>query len=122
MKGGEVFDSRTKLRWQRCSVGQRWKEGLGCVGVILQMSFKGAALRATAGWRLPTRDELASLVASHCTNPAINEDVFPDMELPKLSYWTSTDSGGSVLYVDFADGTVHPSGPTDLDSVRLVKK
>lgn len=122
VKAGEVYDKKTGLTWQRCSVGQRWKAGLGCVGVILQMTWKEAQLRETALWRLPTRDELASLIATNCSNPAINETVFPDMELPKLWYWTSTESGGSVLYVAFGGGSVRESGPSDLDAVRLVKK
>lgn len=122
VKAGEVYDRKTKLTWQRCSVGQKWKEGLGCVGVILQMTWKEAMLLETPVWRLPTRDELASLVASNCENPAINEEVFPDMELPKLWYWTSTESGGSVLYVGFSGGAVHESGPSDFDAVRMVKK
>jgi hypothetical protein len=33
IQGDTVYDKKTDLTWQRCSVGQRWAEGKGCVGV-----------------------------------------------------------------------------------------
>ena len=39
LKGGEAYDKKTDLTWQRCSIGQRWKEGTGCVGVIKQLDW-----------------------------------------------------------------------------------
>jgi len=99
-----VYDHQTNLTWQRCSVGQRWKEQLGCVGVIRQMTWQEAMSQATGGWRVPSINELTSLISPTCSNPAINEEVFPDMELDKLWYWTSTDTGSSVWYVAFGTG------------------
>ena len=58
IKGGEVLDQLTHLTWQRCSVGQHWRQELGCVGVIRQMAWTEAMTQAVAGWRLPTLDEL----------------------------------------------------------------
>lgn len=121
IKGGEAYDTVTGLTWQRCSVGQHWTEALGCVGVIRQMSWQEAMARAAGGWRLPTIDELKTLIANNCSNPAINEEVFPDMELYKLWYWTSTDTGTSVWYVAFGSGSVHNADRTDLNAVRLVR-
>jgi hypothetical protein len=121
IKGGEVHDQLTHLTWQRCSVGQHWRQELGCVGVIRQMTWTEAMTQAVAGWRLPTLDELKSLIASNCANPAINEQVFPDMELYKLWYWSSTDTGSSVWYVAFGSGSVHNADRTDLNAVRLVR-
>ncbi len=121
IQGGEVYDSKTHLTWQRCSFGQRWKEGLGCVGVIRQIVWQEAMNQATGGWRLPTVDELKTLIAPTCTNPAINEEAFPDMELDKLWYWTSTDTGSAVWYVAFGTGTVHNADRTDMNAVRLVR-
>jgi hypothetical protein len=121
IQGGEVYDTNTNLTWQRCSFGQRWKQGLGCVGVIRQIGWQEAMNQATGGWRLPTINELKTLIAPACTNPAINEEAFPDMELDKLWYWTSTDTGTSVWYVAFGTGTVHNADRTDLNAVRLVR-
>ena len=119
--GGEVYDRDTNLTWQRCSVGQHWKEDLGCVGVIRQMGWNDAMSQAAGGWRLPTIDELKTLIAPTCANPAINEEAFPDMELDKLWYWTSTDTGSSVWYVAFGTGSVHNANRTDMSAVRLMR-
>lgn len=121
IKGAAVFDRLTHLTWQRCSVGQHWNEALGCVGVIRQMSWKDAMSQAVGGWRLPSVDELKTLIATRCSNPAIDEQAFPDMELYKLWYWSSTDTGNSVWYVAFGTGTVHNADRTDLNAVRLVR-
>ncbi len=118
---GEVYDPLSHLTWQRCSVGQHWTAALGCVGVIKQMSWAEAMKQAGGGWRLPSVDELKTLIASNCSNPAINEEVFPDMELYKLWYWSSTDTGSSVWYVAFGGGSVHNADRTDLNAVRLVR-
>jgi len=121
IKGGEVFDTITHLTWQRCSVGQHWNEHLGCIGVIRQMTWNDAMSQAAGGWRVPTIDELKTLIASDCSSPAINEAVFPDMELYKLWYWTSTDTGSSVWYVAFGGGSVHNADRTDMNALRLVR-
>jgi hypothetical protein len=120
--GGEVYDQKTDLTWQRCSVGQHWKEGTGCVGVIKQMSWDDAKTQAGNGWRLPTRDELTTLIAPTCSKPAINEEAFPDMELDKLWYWTSSPNGSFLVWlVNFADGNSNSYDSTDTGSVRLVR-
>lgn len=85
------------------------------------MSWKEAMSQAAKGWRLPTVDELKTLIVKECSNPAIDEAAFPDMELYKLWYWTSTDTGSSVWYVAFGSGTIHNADRTDLNAVRLVR-
>jgi hypothetical protein len=119
--GAEVYDRKTNLTWRRCSFGQHWKDGLGCVGVIRQITWQEAMNQARGIWRLPTVAELKTLIASNCTNPAINEAAFPDMELDKLWYWTSTDTGSSVWYVAFGTGSVHNADRTDMNALRLVR-
>ena len=39
------------------------------------------------------------------------------MELYKLWYWSSTDTGTSVWYVAFGSGSVHNADRTDLNAV-----
>ena len=122
VRAGEVYDKKTDLTWQRCSVGQRWKDGTGCVGVIKQMTWDEAKGQAGSGWRLPSKDELTTLIAPTCKKPAINEEAFPDLELDKLWYWTSSANGSFLVWlVDFADGNSSSFDSTDAGSVRLVR-
>ncbi len=120
-KSDVVYDKKTDLTWQRCSVGQHWKEGAGCVGVIKQVTWDEAKAQAQNGWRLPSKDELTTLLAPNCSKPAINEQAFPDMELDKLWYWTSSENGAFLAWlVNFADGNTNSYDRTDTGSVRLV--
>lgn len=122
IKGDEVYDKKTDLTWQHCSVGQHWKEGVGCVGVIKQMTWDEAKSQAQNGWRLPSKDELTTLLAPNCSKPAINEEAFPDMELDKLWYWTSSENGSFLAWlVNFADGNANSYDRTDTGAVRLVR-
>jgi Protein of unknown function (DUF1566) len=117
--GALATDRASHLVWQRCSVGQRWTEG-GCIGVVRQMSWQDAMSQGKQGWRLPTKDELLTLVSAS-KDIAIDERVFPDMEFNKLWYWTSTRSESSTWYVAFGGGSAHLGVPGDRNSVRLVK-
>jgi|ERR1700679_202674 Protein of unknown function (DUF1566) len=119
--GAEAHDTVTNLTWQRCSVGQHWTR-TGCVGVVRQMSWTEAMHQGRNGWRLPTKDELLTLVAPAARDPAIDEQVFPDMEINKLWYWSGTEYGSSAWYVAFGSGSAHTAILIDTYAVRLVKK
>lgn len=58
---GSVTSIKTKLIWQRCSVGQRWT-GETCAGEAAAFKWDEAMRLAKDGWRLPTIDELDTLV------------------------------------------------------------
>lgn len=58
---GTVTDIHTKLTWQRCSVGQTWT-GETCAGEASSFKWDDAMQLAKDGWRLPTVDELDTLV------------------------------------------------------------
>lgn len=130
INGGEVYDKKTDLTWARCSVGQRWKEGIGCAGVIKQFTWSEAQQQASGEWRVPNKDELATLIdyprkAQH-QKPTIDEDAFPDMDLGKLGYWSSTPDGASAAWlVSFGFGDVlngnYYGGRIGPYSVRLVR-
>src|SRR2546423_8187735 len=77
-RGGTVYDKETKLTWQRCSVGQQWKEGQGCVGDVALLTWEEAN-KLGGGWRLPSKDELQDLVFQNCPNGqrSVNDEVFP---------------------------------------------
>jgi hypothetical protein len=83
----------------RCSYGQSWRKGDGCDGRVEPVDWDAAmALRVPgdSAWRLPTKEELDSIVEPDCKKPAINEDVFPDTAL--MAYWSSTPSGPSYAW------------------------
>lgn len=120
--GGTVRDLSTGLIWQRCSIGQRWTDENGCVGVIVQMNWAQARSLGSGDWQLPTREELSSLIVPGCTDPALDEQLFPDMELPKLWYWTSSADGIAAWYIAFGGGSARMTSQVVENSVRLVKR
>lgn len=127
----EATDRRTGLIWKRCSAGLEWLgEKDGCAGEILGATPTRAeeiARKAGPGWRVPNADELLSLVARDCGEPAIDKRVFPDVPLDAGGegslYWTTTEAGmlDMLVTVDFRDGTydMHSRGLNYF--VRLVK-
>ncbi|MBZ9611987.1 DUF1566 domain-containing protein [Rheinheimera maricola] len=142
---GSVTDAATKLIWQRCSVGQRWT-GKTCTGEAAKFKWNDAMQQAKDGWRLPTIDELDTLVFcssgqrkpssrpggkyvsetnGYCegnyVEPTINQTAFPNAA-PE-GYWSSSPelNGLNVLRVRFNYGD---AGITSEDShlrVRLVR-
>lgn len=122
IKGGEVYDTQTRLTWARCSVGQVWTEGEGCVGTIQTLTFEQAKQRADATWRLPTVKELVTLVA-WCQHPAINSEVFPNMNMPLITfYWTEAEDNNEFpAIVDFYSGGGTIANRSNPYAVRLVR-
>jgi uncharacterized protein (TIGR02145 family) len=140
---GIVEDTRTKLQWQRCSRGQTWT-GVSCTGKAQEYTWEQANKLAPDGWRLPTRDELASLV--YCSSgkpafwpassggnqgrlcegdslpPAIREDAFPNT--PSKWYWSSSlddRSPDGAWIVNFYNGHVNGNSKGFARYVRLVR-
>jgi hypothetical protein len=132
-----VVDSRTGLMWKKCVQGNL---GAACGGGTPQ-NFSNAAellqnLRDTnlgaptlnqgySDWRIPSRNELASLVKRSCvigsTGAMIVNSVFPATEA--LSFVTSTFDANNLLqywYVEFAQGTVAVGDATG-KRLRLVR-
>lgn len=111
---GQVYDQDTKLTWSRCSVGAVWEAIGGCVGRVKLMRFSDARRAAEIsgnGWRIPTIEELYSLVDHKRSSPLINPEVFQifkNTEEP-MSYWSRSNVEGipSLIYfIDFTDGSV----------------
>jgi len=107
--GDSVYDKKTDLTWARCSVGQRWEEGGGCVGSVNVYTFDHAQKQANGPWRVPTKEELMTLIDhNHADNPQrpmIDEVAFPNMDEKRLKYWTSTSLGSSAGWLlRFIDG------------------
>ena len=84
LKDHLVIDLKTGLEWMRCSVGQRWN-GKNCIGEPVPLNhddmeivIKIANEQLGDGWRLPSKDELLSLVCQSCGIPTINQEIFPN--------------------------------------------
>ena len=123
IRGAEVYDSQTKLTWARCSVGQEWKNG-HCAGDVIYYDFDTAQKQAGNGWRVPSKDELVSLIDPNLKKfPVVDTAAFPDMDANHPWYWSSTPNGSAIAwYVDFTDG--YTSGFIDEANklaVRLVR-
>ena len=121
--GGTVYDKKTNLTWQRCSVGQSWMEGMGCTGAVKNMAWDEAMKQATGGWRLPTKGELETLISRRCSYPAMNDEVFPGMnDIQKLSYWASNENGNwDAWAVGFTYGYSYSGTKLNTFAVRLVR-
>lgn len=118
--GDTVYDKTTNLTWQRCSVGQRWQEPASCVGEARQLTFDEARKTGNGKWRVPTKDELITLI-DDAQKPAIDGVSFPNTQ---VWYWTSTKSEDASLarYVNFNGSVGDYSGYlSSTNSVRLVR-
>ena len=135
---GIVEDIRTKLQWQRCSLGQTWT-GATCAGEATQYDWDEARRIAPKGWRLPTKDELATLI--YCSSgkpaywqpkeggcegaygpPTIWPAAFPNT--PQSWFWSSSPYAGyagSAWGVSFGSGGVYGGGKGYAYCVRLVR-
>ena len=118
--GATVYDKKTDLTWQRCSVGQKWKDGIGCVGIVQTLKSDESMGQATGNWRIPTENELYSLLALNCKNFSINEAVFPDTGVNY--YWSSTADGSYTYMLEFRNGNANFfTTALSAGSLRLVR-
>ena len=94
IQGDTVYDKVTNLTWQRCSVGQQWVVDTGCVGSVGRFTYDDARKLENKIWRLPTKDELESLIdqnrKAQGQKPMININAFPNMT--EFDYWSSTNA------------------------------
>jgi hypothetical protein len=120
-QGDRVYDRKTDLTWQRCSLGQTWQAAAGrCQGAPLRLGFAEALQRQADGWRVPTLDELQSIVRPGA-RPAIDAQAFPDT--PPLYFWATDNRDlAAAWYVRFEDGRANHYYPphTNRDLLRLV--
>jgi hypothetical protein len=95
-ENGLATDPKTGTRWFRCSGGKRFVN-YRCKGEALYLSWDEATAYAIefseksgVKWRLPTNDEMKSIMQPNCIAPAMNENVFLDTEVN--NHWTSSSS------------------------------
>ncbi len=125
---GTVTHHTTGLIWQRCSLGQSW-DGTDCTGTATTLTWKQAlaagaqhTLAGFSDWRLPNKNELASIVEYRCYQPAINNQAFPNT--PSNEYWSSSPynrRSNDAWNVDFYRGHVSFNHKGYSRPVRLVR-
>ncbi|MEI6126829.1 MAG: DUF1566 domain-containing protein [Pseudomonadota bacterium] len=113
---GIVRDNVTGLEWQKATAPgtYSWDEAIAYCGALV--------LGWHDDWRLPTINELASIVDSGGYAPAINATYFPDTR--SSNYWSSSElifDTGSAWLVDFNYGYMDYSNKTDRNYVRAVR-
>jgi c(7)-type cytochrome triheme protein len=133
---GTATDRVTGLNWQRCAVGQRWT-GATCEDEGIKAQIRswfswddalGEVQRLQSrveyrGWRLPTVQELRTLIDRRCNDPSTNLEVFP--RAPAWPFWTATSYRDNLDYawqIDFRNGEVnsHLKATTSYH-IRMVK-
>lgn len=151
VKNETVIDTENKLMWMRCSFGQEW-DGKSCKGsakkIDLFTAFKEARKSTYgrhAGWRVPTKEELLTLV--YCSNgkkvnnnklltddcyikekpfnkPTIQEDVFSKFNLYSGVFLSSSyykDTNTKVWGVSFDSGGAYTTEIKNKRRFRFVR-
>ncbi|MEH8017485.1 DUF1566 domain-containing protein [Rheinheimera muenzenbergensis] len=139
---GTVTHKPTGLMWMRCSIGQVW-DGESCSGAESRLDWQnalaqtGTSYAGFTDWRLPNKNELASIVERRFCYPSINSAIFPNSPtgwfFDDARYWTSSPSpnvySGAidnrfVWVVGFGQGSITIWSKTDVGEsgkVRLVR-
>jgi hypothetical protein len=127
LSNGSVIDYATNLMWMRCAVGQIWN-GQICVGETTRYTYP-QALQAVkennfldkTDWRIPTIQELQSLVATDCSEPAINLKAFPSTATN--DFWSLSPSvvEGNIWFTNFANGSSRFDVMNSQKSIRFVR-
>lgn len=130
--GGEVADEQqtelfTGLIWRRCAEGMTYSDGT-CTGAASKFTFdeamqyaKSEFVRTGIAWRVPTKDELASILNKKL-RPAIDPSAFP--ATPSDAFWSSSLTGYDAVTawnVNFYYGSVGAEGRYGRSYVRLVR-
>ncbi|MBJ6967050.1 DUF1566 domain-containing protein [Vibrio cholerae] len=148
---GTVFDKQTQLVWMRCSLGQSW-DGKTCTGKAKKYTWHDATklthnFAGSTAWRLPTIEELDSLVycskgrkpsarpngkyvedtdgqclGDNYQRPTINIRAFPNT--PDYVYWSSSPyayNSSNAWDVYFFNGYVFSNHEVSSYHVRLVR-
>lgn len=92
---GAVLDSKTSLVWQRCAVGQAWKNDT-CEGEgrsypwadAIKKTVEISSVATLSDWRLPTKEELESIVDITCKGGVIDQIAFPNQL--ETFFWTTS--------------------------------
>ena len=99
-----VQDKETGLVWAKnANIAGEWKSWQDAIGYCRALSLGGRK-----GWRLPSVEELASLVDPTVTNPVLPAG-HPFINVQSFYYWSSTAYESDIYsawYVHMNDGSV----------------
>lgn len=110
-----VKDNHTNLIWSTETFSATWSAAATTASTYSRCGF-------AAGWRVPTRRELLSIVHHGASNPAIDATYFPATQ-PDW-YWTSDTYAPNPVgawHVSFNYGSAQTAYKTDTLHVRLVR-
>lgn len=117
-------DNKPKLELKELKPQLEWSPTLRGGELVNFCRAEEVVVQLGDGWRLPTREELQSIVDTSSYEPAIDTNKFSYTE--SLAYWTSTPCAwddNHRWFVDFSlgyIGSIHPS--TGLACVRAVRE
>jgi len=125
-RDGSIIDKQSGLMWTKCPIGL---SGAQCQRGQTQKHTWLAALDVATNfdflnkqdWRLPSKNELMSLVDASCSPTLIDHSIFPDSDIS--IFWSSSKRRDDNLaqYVDFKDGLEYSKSRFQYYSVRLVR-
>lgn len=110
-----VLDKNTGLEWQRI-ISESPLNWLSADSYCRNLTYAGG------GWRLPTPNELLTIVDINRYNPAVDITFFPDTYIKY--FWTSPTFAwyyDEKWYIDFTTGYPHSTGNEMKFSVRCVR-
>ena len=89
-----VTDNRTGRMWQGCASGMSGTL-TQCSGSVVEESWEdslsyceGLTWGGFSDWRMPNREEFASIIDITVSEPAVDNSAFPDT--PASDFWTSS--------------------------------
>ena len=97
-------------------------QGSACDVAAYVAAFNELRMCGVTDWRLPTRQELSSIVHAGRTAPALDPNFFP---LGAGLYWTITPAAAdpaSAWVVDFDNGSIRTELKTTAGRIRLVRE
>ena len=122
---GTAVHKKTGLMWKRCIEGL---SGADCQGKPKKLfwqdmveEYKSPRFAGMRGWRVPTVDELKSIIEKKCKGPALNLEIFPDAS--KLPNWTSSEveGGDKVWQMYITSGVAIKASKAAASALRLVR-
>ena len=116
VNAGTVYDHWTQRTWQRDTKINGYKNWNAPKVACASLQLAGG------GWRLPTTRELQSLVDRSQVAPAIDIEVFTDVEGSEWRFASAKSPKGNYLEgVDFATGAAFSDVSTVLTHFRCVR-